>query len=299
PLMVNMQPAGFYLGEEYHRAGGLPAVVCELMAHKRIHEDAKTVNGRTMGENCREAAKPDGDVIWSYDKPLVKDAGFLVLRGNLFDSAIMKTSVISKEFRDRYLINPKDLNAFEGRAIVFEGPEDYHDRIDDPSLNIDEHCVLFIRGAGPIGYPGGAEVVNMQPPAALIKRGILSLPCIGDGRLAILRTGDKVRIDLNKGDANILITSDELKKRRAELKDKGGFAYPANQTPWQEVYRSTVGQQATGACMELATRYQNIAGTVGVARDNHYAVVLHCERSEAIHFSSVEVWTASSLRSSR
>jgi dihydroxy-acid dehydratase len=291
PLLVNMQPAGFYLGEEYHRAGGVPAVVRELMAHKRIHEDAVTVNGRTMGENCREAPKPDGDVIWSYDKPLVQDAGFLVLRGNLFDSAIMKTSVISKEFRDRYLINPKDPNAFEGRAIVFEGPEDYHDRIDDPSLGIDEHCVLFIRGAGPIGYPGGAEVVNMQPPAALIKRGILSLPCIGDGRqsgtsgspsilnaspeaaadggLAILRTGDKVRIDLNKGDANILITSDELKQRRAELKAQGGFAYPANQTPWQELYRSTVGQQATGACMELATRYQNIAGTAGVARDNH------------------------------
>ncbi len=182
PLLVNMQPAGFYLGEEYHRAGGVPSVVRELMAHKRIHEDAITVNGRTMGENCREAPKPDGDVIWSYDKPLVKDAGFLVLRGNLFDSAIMKTSVISKEFRDRYLINPKDPNAFEGRAIVFEGPEDYHDRIDDPALEIDEHRVLFIRGAGPIGYPGGAEVVNMQPPAALIKRGILSLPCIGDGR---------------------------------------------------------------------------------------------------------------------
>src|SRR6195256_2190145 len=263
PLLVNMQPAGFYLGEEYHRAGGGPAVVRELMAHKRIHEDAVTVNGRTMGDNCRGAPKPDGDVIWSYDKPLVKDAGFLVLRGNLFDSAIMKTSVISKEFRDRYLINPKDLNAFEGRAIVFEGPEDYHDRIDDPSLNIDEHCVLFIRGAGPIGYPGGAEVVNMQPPAALIKRGILSLPCIGDGRqsgtsgspsilnatpeaaadggLAILKTGDKVRIDLNKGSANILISDDELKQRRAELKAKGGFPYPANQTPWQELYRSTVG----------------------------------------------------------
>src|SRR5215217_1070259 len=291
PLLVNMQPAGFYLGEEYHRAGGVPAVIRELMAHKRIHEDAMTVNGRTMGENCREAPKPDGDVIWSYDKPLVKDAGFLVLRGNLFDSAIMKTSVISKEFRDRYLINPKDPNAFEGRAIVFEGPEDYHDRIDDPSLNIDEHCVLFIRGAGPIGYPGGAEVVNMQPPAALIKRGILSLPCIGDGRqsgtsgspsilnaspeaaadggLAILRTGDKVRIDLNKGDANILISDAELAKRRAELSAQGGFPIPKSQTPWQELYRSTVGQQATGACMELATRYQNIAGTVGVARDNH------------------------------
>src|SRR6187551_487850 len=248
PLLVNMQPAGFYLGEEYHRAGGVPAVVRELMAHKRIHEDAATVNGRTMGENCREAPKPDGDVIWSYDKPLVKDAGFLVLRGNLFDSAIMKTSVISKEFRDRYLINPKDLNAFEGRAIVFEGPEDYHHRIDDPALNIDEHCILFVRGTGPIGYPGGAEVVNMQPPAALIKRGILSLPCIGDGRqsgtsgspsilnaspeaaanggLAILRNGDKVRIDLNKGSANILISDDEVKKRHAELKANGGFKHP-------------------------------------------------------------------------
>ena len=174
PLLVNMQPAGFYLGEEFHRAGGVPAVVRELMQHKRIHEDAITVNGHSMGDNCREAALPDGDVIFGYDKPLVKDAGFLVLRGNLFDSAIMKTSVISKEFRDRYLSNPKDLNAFEGRAIVFEGPEDYHARIDDPALDIDERCVLFIRGAGPIGYPGGAEVVNMQPPAALIKRGILS-----------------------------------------------------------------------------------------------------------------------------
>ncbi|BAM90490.1 dihydroxy-acid dehydratase [Bradyrhizobium oligotrophicum S58] len=291
PLLVNMQPAGFYLGEEFHRAGGVPAVIGELMRHKRIHEDAITVNGRSMGDNCRDAAKPDNDVIWSYDKPLVKDAGFLVLRGNLFDSAIMKTSVISKEFRDRYLVNPNDPNAFEGRAIVFEGPEDYHDRIDDASLDIDEHCVLFIRGAGPIGYPGGAEVVNMQPPAALIKRGILSLPCIGDGRqsgtsgspsilnaspeaaadggLAILKTGDKVRIDLNKGSANILISDEEVAKRRAELKAKGGFPHPANQTPWQELYRNTVGQQATGACMEFATRYHNIAGTVGVARHNH------------------------------
>src|SRR5438046_1699965 len=291
PLLVNTRPAGVYLGEEFHRAGGVPAVVRELMKHKRIHEDAVTVNGRGIGENCANAPKPDSDVIWAYDKPLVKDAGFLVLKGNLFDSAIMKTSVISKEFRDRYLSNPKDPSAFEGRAIVFEGPEDYHARLDDESLNIDEHCMLFVRGVGPIGYPGGAEVVNMQPPAALIKRGITALPCIGDGRqsgtsgspsilnaspeaaadggLAILRTGDKVRIDLNKGDANILITSDELKKRHAELKAKGGFAYPANQTPWQELYRSTVGQQATGACMELATRYHNIAGTIGVARDNH------------------------------
>jgi len=291
PLLVNMQPAGFYLGEEYHRAGGVPSVVRELMKHKRIHEDALTVNGKSMGENCREAAVPDSDVIRTYDKPLVKDAGFIVLRGNLFDSAIMKTSVISKEFRDRYLSNPKDPEAFEGRAIVFEGPEDYHHRIDDPSLNIDEHCMLFVRGVGPIGYPGGAEVVNMQPPAALIKKGITSLPCIGDGRqsgtsgspsilnaspeaaanggLAILRTGDRVRIDLNKGDANILITDAEVKKRHADLMAKGGFAYPKNQTPWQELYRDTVGQQATGACLELATRYRDLAGTFGVARDNH------------------------------
>src|SRR3978361_481634 len=291
PLLVNMQPAGFYLGEEFHRAGGVPAVVRELMAHGKIHEDALTVNGHTMGENCAKAPKPDGDVIKTYDGPLVQEAGFLVLRGNLFDSAIMKTSVISVEFRERYLSTPGDLEAFEGRAIVFEGPEDYHHRIDDASLNIDEHCILFVRGTGPIGYPGGAEVVNMQPPAALIKRGIHSLPCIGDGRqsgtsgspsilnatpeaaanggLAILQTGDKVRVDLNKGSANILISDDELRKGTAKIKAAGGFKSPAHQTPWQELYRSTVGQQATGACLELATRYHDIAGTVGVARDNH------------------------------
>src|SRR3978361_651651 len=265
PLLVTMQPARFYLGEEFHRAGGVPAVVRELMAHKRIHEDALTVNAHTMGDNCREAPKPDGDVIWSYDKPLVKDAGFLVLRGNLFDSAIMKTSVISKEFRDRYLINPKDLNAFEGRAIVFEGPEDYHHRIDDASLDIDEHCILFVRGTGPIGYPGGAEVVNMQPPAALIKRGIHALPCIGDGRqsgtsgspstltatpdapanggLALLKTGDMVRIDLNKGEANILISDEDIKLRRAELKASGGFKYPAHQTPRKRSDRPNCGHK--------------------------------------------------------
>ena len=291
PLLVNMQPAGYYLGEEFHRAGGVPSVVRELMTHKRIHEDALTVNGKTMGENCKSATVPDSDVIRTYDKPLVKDAGFIVLRGNLFDSAIMKTSVISKEFRDRYLSNPKDPEAFEGRAIVFEGPEDYHHRIDDESLNIDENCMLFVRGTGPIGYPGGAEVVNMQPPAALIKKGITSLPCIGDGRqsgtsgspsilnaspeaaanggLAILKTGDRVRIDLTKGEANILISDAEVKQRHADLMANGGFPYPKNQTPWQELYRNTVGQQSTGACLELATRYHNIAGTVGVARDNH------------------------------
>ena len=291
PLLVNLQPAGAYLGEEYHRAGGVPAVVRELMSKKKIHEDALTVNGRSIGENCKSAPAPDGEVIWSYDKPLVQEAGFIVLSGNLFDSAIMKTSVISKEFRDRYLSNPKDPEAFEGRAIVFEGPEDYHQHIDDPSLGIDEHCILFIRGTGPIGYPGGAEVVNMQPPAALIKRGIKSLPCIGDGRqsgtsgspsilnaspeaaagggLALLQTGDQVKIDLRKGEANILITADELQKRRDALKAKGGFAYPENHTPWQELYRKNVGQHASGACLEIATRYQDIATRFGTPRHSH------------------------------
>ena len=291
PLLVNLLPAGAYLGEEYHRSGGVPTVIRELMSKKKIHEDALTVNGKAIGENCKNAPMPDKDVIWSYDKPLVNDAGFIVLSGNLFDSAIMKTSVISKEFCDRYLSNPKDPEAFEGRAIVFEGPEEYHSRIDDPSLNIDEHCILFVRGTGPIGYPGGAEVVNMQPPAALIKRGIKSLPCIGDGRqsgtsgspsilnaspeaaagggLAILKTGDMVRVDLNKGEANILISAEELAARRADLKAKGGFPFPEHHTPWQELYRSTVGQHASGACLELATQYQNIAAKFGTPRHSH------------------------------
>src|SRR6185295_8871506 len=214
------------------------------------------------------APLPDGDVIRRFDAPLVADAGFLVLSGNLFDSALMKTSVISREFRERYLSNPDDPMAFEGRAIVFEGPEDYHHRIDDPSLGIDEHSILFIRGTGPIGYPGSAEVVNMQPPAQLIKRGILSLPCIGDGRqsgtsgtpsilnaspeaaagggLALLQTGDRVRIDLNKGTADILISPAELESRRATLKKNGGYQYPPSQTPWQEIQRAMVDQLAEG-----------------------------------------------------
>ena len=290
PLLVNLQPAGAYLGEEYHRAGGVPAVVRELMSKKKIHE-ALTVNGKSIGENCKSAPAPNGDVIWSYDKPLVQDAGFIVLSGNLFDSAIMKTSVISREFRNRYLSNSKDPEAFEGRAIVFEGPEDYHKRIDDPSLGIDEHCILFIRGTGPIGYPGGAEVVNMQPPAAMIKRGIKSLPCIGDGRqsgtsgspsilnaspeaaagggLALLQTGDRVRVDLRKGEANILISVDELQIRRDALKAKGSFPFPENHTPWQELYRQNVGQHASGACLEMATRYQDIATRFGTPRHSH------------------------------
>ena len=291
PLLVNLQPAGKYLGEEYHRAGGVPAVVAELMKKKLIREKALTANGKTMGDNCRTAKVIDADVIFPIDKPMREDAGFIVLKGNLFDSAIMKTSVISKEFRDRYLSNPKDPEAFEGRAIVFEGPEDYHHRIDDPALKIDEHCMLFVRGTGPIGYPGSAEVVNMQPPAALIKRGITALPCIGDGRqsgtsgspsilnaspeaaanggLALLRTGDQVRIDLKKHSADILISDAELAQRRADLMAHGGFQYPASQTPWQEIQRSMVDQLSDGMVLKPAVKYQRVAQTFGVARDNH------------------------------
>jgi len=291
PLLVNMQPAGQYLGEEFHRAGGVPAVVAELMKAGKIHKQAKTVNGKGIGENCKGQLSWDRDVIFEYEKPLVKDAGFIVLRGNLFDNAIMKTSVISKEFRDRYLSDPKNPEAFEGRAIVFEGPEDYHHRIDDASLKIDEHCMLFIRGTGPIGYPGGAEVVNMQPPAALIKRGIKSLPCIGDGRqsgtsgspsilnaspeaaagggLALLQTGDRVRIDLKKGEANILLPAEELAARRTALAKKGGFPMPASQTPWQEIQRGMVEQFDEGMVLKPAVKYQRVAQTAGTPRDNH------------------------------
>ncbi|HQS08618.1 MAG TPA: IlvD/Edd family dehydratase [Xanthobacteraceae bacterium] len=291
PLLVNMQPAGEFLGEEFHRAGGIPAVVAELIAKGKIHEGALTVNGRTMGENCAGKFSWDRSVIYAYDAPLKEDAGFIVLRGNLFDNAIMKTSVISDEFRARFLSNNDDPDAFEGPAMVFEGPEDYHHRIDDPTLGIDEHTLLFIRGTGPLGYPGGAEVVNMQPPAALIKKGVSALPCIGDGRqsgtsgspsilnaspeaaagggLSILRTGDRVRIDLNKGTADILLPDAELAQRRAELEAKGGFPIPASQTPWQEIQRSMVAQFDEGMVLKPAVKYQRVAQTMGVPRDNH------------------------------
>ncbi len=291
PLMVNLQPAGEYLGEDYYHAGGVPAVVSELMKQGLIHEDAMTANGKTMGDNCRDATIEDERVIRPFATPLKEDAGFIVLRGNLFDSAIMKTSVISPEFRDRYLSNPEDPEAFEGPAVVFDGPEDYHHRIDDPSLGITTDTLLFMRGAGPIGYPGAAEVVNMRPPAYLIREGVHALPCIGDGRqsgtsgspsilnaspeaaamggLALIRTGDRVRIDLGKGSANVLISDDELAMRRAALTEAGGYAYPRSQTPWQEIQRATVGQMETGAILEGAEKYQRIAQTMGLPRDNH------------------------------
>ena len=291
PLLVNLQPAGEYLGEDYYRAGGVPAVVAQLIGEGLIHENAMTVNGRTIGENCRDAEIEDEKVIRRFDRPLVADAGFIVLKGNLFDAAIMKTSVIGDEFRTRYLSNPDDPDAFEGPAMVFEGPEDYHRRIDDPALGITPDTLLFMRGAGPIGYPGAAEVVNMRPPAYLIREGIGALPCIGDGRqsgtsgspsilnaspeaavgggLALLRTGDRVRIDLSRGTVDVLIDPEELERRRQDLADAGGFAYPASQTPWQEIQRRLVGQMDSGAILEGAEKYQRIAQTAGLPRDSH------------------------------
>ncbi|BCG91253.1 IlvD/Edd family dehydratase [Mesorhizobium sp. 131-2-1] len=292
PLIVNLQPTGEYLGEDYHHAGGVPAVVAELMKGGLLpHPDAVTANGKTMGDNCKGAANENPEVIRSVDKPLKANAGFINLKGNLFDSAIMKTSGISPEFRQRYLSNPKDPEAFEGNAMVFDGPEDYHARIDDPAQGIDEHTILFMRGAGPVGYPGGAEVVNMQPPAYLIKKGIHSLACIGDGRqsgtsgspsilnaspeaaigggLALLKTGDRVRIDLKKGTANILVSDEEIATRRAALQGNGGFHYPQHQTPWQEIQRGMVDQFSAGMVLKPAVKYQDVAHTRGVPRDNH------------------------------
>lgn len=291
PLLVNLQPAGEYLGEDFYRAGGVPAVVAELMTQGLIREDAITANGKTIGDNCRDATIEDARVIKSFADPLRTDAGFIVLRGNLFDSAIMKTSVISPEFRARYLSDPSDPDAFEGPAVVFDGPEDYHARIDDPALGITDRSLLFMRGAGPIGYPGAAEVVNMRAPSYLIREGVHALPCIGDGRqsgtsgspsilnaspeaaamggLALLQTGDRVRIDLRRGTVDALIPDAEMAERRAALVAAGGYAYPASQTPWQEMQRAVVGQLQTGAILEGADTYQRIAQTRGLPRDNH------------------------------
>lgn len=291
PLLVNLQPAGEYLGEDFFRAGGVPAVVQQLMQKGLIHDKALTANGRSIGENCGNATIADEAVIRPFDRPLTEKAGFLVLRGNLFNSAIMKTSVISAEFRARYLSNPNDPEAFEGRAVVFDGPEEYHAHIDDPAFDIDERCILFMRGTGPIGYPGGAEVVNMRAPVQLIEQGIHVLPCIGDGRqsgtsgspsilnaspeaavgggLAVLKTGDRVRVDLRKGEVNALVPDREMKARFEALKGAGGYVYPESQTPWQEMQRAVVGQMETGSVLEPAVKYQRIARTKGIPRHNH------------------------------
>ncbi|MBZ8132867.1 IlvD/Edd family dehydratase [Afifella sp. IM 167] len=295
PLLVDMQPAGRFLGEDYHRAGGVPAVIAELIAADALpHPDAMTANGRTMRENCEGRFATDREVIRPFGEPILKDAGFLNLSGNLFHSAIMKTSVISESFRRHYLSNPDDPEAFEGKVVVFDGREDYHDRINDPSLGIDENTLLVIRGAGPLGYPGAAEVVNMQPPDELLKKGISELPCIGDGRqsgtsgspsilnaspeaaagggLALLKTGDRVRIDLNTRRADILIEETELESRRAALKAQlanGGLSYvPQSQTPWQEIQRGMVAQLEDGMVLEPAVKYRDVAHHA-YPRDNH------------------------------
>ncbi len=276
PLLVNLQPAGEYLGEGFHRAGGVPAVIGELIGAGKIVEGALTVNGKSIGENCAGKGSQNHDVIKPYDRPIKERAGFLVMRGNIFDSAIMKTSVIDADFRKRFLSEPGNENVFTGRAIVFEGPEDYHENVNNPALEMDEGCVLFIRGTGTLGYPGSAEVVNMQPSDELIRRGVMSLPCIGDGRqsgtsgspsilnaspesaaggnLALLRSGDRVTIDLNKARVDMLVSEEELAGRRA------AYEPPAfdNQTPWQEIYRGHVGQLETGGVLESAVKYQRV-----------------------------------------
>jgi dihydroxy-acid dehydratase len=290
PLLVNVQPAGTYLGEDFYRAGGVPAVVAELIAKGKI-QHAITANGKTLTENCEGRFTGDRAVIFPYAKPMKKDAGFLNFKGNLFDSAIMKTSVITPEFHARYLQNPSDPMAFEGTAAVFDGPEDYHHRIDDPKLKLNEHSVLFMRGVGPVGYPGAAEVVNMRAPNYLLKKGITALACIGDGRqsgtsgspsilnaspeaatggnLALLKTGDRVRIDLKKRTANVLVSDEELGVRRASLEAAGGYQYPVSQTPWQEIQRGIVGELSEGMVLKPAVKYQKIHATFGVPRDNH------------------------------
>lgn len=285
PLLVNMQPAGEYLGESFFRAGGVPAVMGELRKAGRIHDGAMTATGKTMGENLEGWESQDIDVIKTYAEPMRKNAGFKVLSGNLFDSALMKTSVISKDFQERFLSTPGAEGTFRARAVVFEGPEDYHDRINDPSLGIDEKTILFIRGVGCVGYPGSAEVVNMQPPDAIIKQGIKHLPTVGDGRqsgtsespsilnaspesvvgggLAYLKTGDMVLLDLNTSTMNAEVPEEEWQARI----DAWTPPEIRHQTPWQEIYRTHVGQLSDGGCLELATAYQKVGRDL--PRDNH------------------------------
>lgn len=290
PLLVNLQPAGEYLGEDFYRAGGVPAVMGELYRAGLLDGTALTANGRTIAENVGAARIEDERVIRPLADPLMASAGLTVLSGNLFDAAVMKKSVIGADFRARYLSDPADPEAFEGRVAVFDGPEDYHAQIDDPALGIDDRTILVIRGAGPIGYPGGAEVVNMRPPAALIRAGINALPCIGDGRqsgtsgspsilnaspeaaagggLGLLRSGDVVRIDLRARSVNLLVSDEELQARRAAAANDP-FAGPASQTPWHEIARALTGQFAGGAVIESAVKYQRIAQTMGLPRDSH------------------------------
>ncbi|MBN8730230.1 MAG: dihydroxy-acid dehydratase family protein [Acidobacteria bacterium] len=276
PLLVNLQPAGEYLSESYHLAGGVPAVFGELMQAGKIRTGALTVTGKSIGENYAGARSVDHKVIRPYGQPIKENAGFLVMTGNLFNSALMKTSVIGEEFAERFLRTPGSEGAFTGKAIVFDGPEDYHSRINDPDLGADEHSILIVRGAGPVGYPGAAEVVNMLPPASLVQKGVTQLPTLGDGRqsgtsaspsilnaspesavggnLAILRSGDQIRIDLNARRVDLLLSDEEIAARRAEMK----IDVPPHQTPWQEMYRTYVGQLENGACLEFAVKYHDV-----------------------------------------
>ena len=285
PLLLNMQPAGRYLGERFHRAGGVPAVMWELAQAGQLRSERLTVTGNTMAQNLVGRESTDREMISRYSAPLRQQAGFMVLAGNLFDFAIMKTSVISEEFRQRYLKTPGSENSFTCKAVVFDGSDDYHARINDPALDITENSMLVMRGAGPVGWPGAAEVVNMQPPDALLKRGITTLPTLGDGRqsgtsdspsilnaapesavgggLAFVHTGDMIRVDLNTGRCDMLISDDELQRRKA----RGIPPIRASQTPWQEIYRATVGQLDSGACMELAVKYRGVANDL--PRHNH------------------------------
>jgi dihydroxy-acid dehydratase len=285
PLLLNMQPAGKYLGERFHRAGGVPALLWELAQAGKLNDDCLTVTGRTIGENVAGRATHDREVIFPYSAPLKERAGFLALSGNLFDHAIMKTSVISEEFRKRYLSRPGSEGVFEARAIVFDGSDDYHHRINDPSLEIDENCILVMRGAGPIGWPGSAEVVNMQPPDALIQRGVMWLPTLGDGRqsgtsdspsilnaspesaagggLSWLHTGDLIRIDLNAGTCDALVDEAEIARRKGEERP----SVPPSHTPWEELFREKTGQMHEGAVLEFALKYRGIAAKT--PRHNH------------------------------
>ena len=287
PLLVNCKPAGEHLMERFHRGGGIPAVMQELLNQKRLHGSVMTVSGKTLKQNLNVKINVDRDVIKTFDDPMVENAGFIVMRSNFFNSAVMKTSVISEEFRERYLSNPDHPNVFEGKAVVFEGPEDYHHRINSSKLKIDEHSILIIRGCGPVGYPGSAEVVNMQPPDRLLKQGINALPTLGDGRqsgtsespsilnvspesaiggdLAIVKTGDKIKIDLNKRRVDLLISPNEFKKRRKNKK----IPKLKNQTPWQELARTYVGQLEDGACFNSREAYLDIVKKKGMPRNSH------------------------------
>jgi dihydroxy-acid dehydratase len=291
PLLLNMQPAGEFLGEEYFRAGGLPAIMAELLDAGKLNADVLTCNGRTLAENVRDKHSWDRRTIREFRDPILENAGFRHLRGTLFDSAIMKTCVISTEFRRKFLDNPDDPDAFEGAVVVFDGPEDYHQRIEKSSTPVDDKTILIMRGAGPLGYPGAAEVVNMHPPGRLLREGVHSLPCIGDGRqsgtsgspsilnaspeaaaggnLALLKDGDRIRVDLKKRRVDILVSEEELRGRRAELEAQGGYAIPESQTPWQELFRKETDQLNEGMVLKEAVKYQRVAQRWPAPRHNH------------------------------